>query len=48
MDSIKANVSVTIMGIIGILFIVIGFQGALGKVLACLLEPSLVVDKSNG
>ncbi len=31
------------MGVIGVLFIVIGAEGALGKVLGCIFTPGLVV-----
>jgi hypothetical protein len=43
----RENVSLLIMTVIGLLLVVIGFEGSLGKCLACLLEPSLVVEKEQ-
>jgi hypothetical protein len=39
-------VSWTLMGVIGIMFVVIGIEGSLGKVLGCILTPSEVVINS--
>lgn len=35
------------MLIVGVLFMIMGFQGSLGKVLACLVTPAEVVVNTN-
>lgn len=41
----RESASWLIMFILGLALIVVGFQGALGKVLACIVEPQLVIVK---
>lgn len=43
----KENFSLALIGWIGILLIVIGFEGSLGRVLACIFTPSLIVTEGS-
>ncbi len=47
MDVIKERVSWYFMLLFGVMLIVIGFQGSLGRMLACLLVPSQVIYADN-
>lgn len=35
------------MFLLGLLFIIMGFQGSLGKILACIFTPDIVEDNDN-
>lgn len=42
MGSMKERGAWSLLGLLGLLFIIMGFQGSLGKILACILVPSAV------
>jgi hypothetical protein len=44
----KEKISWSLMGMFGLMLIVIGFQGSLGKILGCILTPSIITVNTPG
>lgn len=40
---IRQRISWLLMGVIGVMLIVIGAEGSLGKILGCIFTPGLIV-----